>query len=279
MRARSIIGTLLPPLAVFAIIFVGWELLVSVKDVQRFVLPSPSDVLDVLRNDRSALLDATLATLWEMVLGFALGAAIGFVFAVLLAHSRLARNALYPAFITTQAIPPIAIAAPLVIWLGYGVWPKAIIVALLVFFPVLVNTYQGLRDVDDDMLLLMQSMGASTWQTFRRVRLPASAPLVFAALKLAATYCVIGAIFGEWVGAEKGLGVYILEANSQLQTDRVYAAIFVLAGISIAFFLLAVAAEWLATPWRRRSTVRRWRRRTPDAARAAGPVSQGGFAR
>src|SRR5262249_27502839 len=143
-----------------------------------------------------------------------------------------------------------------------------------VFFPVMVNSYQGLTQVDSDMLLLMRSMGASWWQTYLRVRLPASASLIFAALKLAATYCVIGAVFGETLGANRGLCPYLYQSYGVLQIDHVYAAVVVLAGIGVVWFLLVVAVEYLTTPWRRRSTRRRWLRR---GAAPASSVPRGGI--
>ncbi len=254
---RRVLAAVWPPVVVFGLLLLGWELLVQVKHVQTFVLPSPTAVVDAFRADGGALWHNALITGWEMLLGFLFGAGIGFVLASLMAHSRFLQRALYPVLITTQTIPPIALAAPLVIWLGYNIWPKVIVTALIVFFPVLVNTYQGLTQVDDDLILLMRSMGASTWATFWRVRLPGAGPLIFAGMKLAATYSVIGAVFGEWVGSSEGIGVYILDANSRLQTDRVYAAIVVLSAIGITAFLSVLAVEWLLTPWRRRATRRR----------------------
>jgi NitT/TauT family transport system permease protein len=264
-QARRGLGVVLPPLLVFALLFAGWQWLVEVRNVQQFVLPSPHQVFEAAWTDRSDLASNAWYTAWEMIVGFLIGSGVGIVFATLMTHSRLAARGLYPVLITTQTIPPIALAAPLVIWLGYTIWPKVIVTAMIVFFPVLVNAYQGLTNVDADLLSLMRSMNASQWQTFRHVRVPAASTLIFAAMKLAATYSVIGAVFGEWVGSDKGIGVYILQANSRLQTDRVYAAIFVLSLIGIVAFLLVALAEWLATPWRRRATPRRLlSRRTPQ---------------
>lgn len=253
-RLTKLLRALWPPVVVFALILAGWQLLVSVKDLQSFVVPSPTEVWRALTGDFSYLLDSAAYTTGEMALGFVFGAGIGFLLAVLMAHSRLAQRGLYPVLITSQTIPPIVIAPPLVIAIGYSIWPKVIVTAMIVFFPVLVNAYQGLINVDRELLLLMRSMRASAWQNFRLVRLPSATPLMFAAMKLAATYAVIGAVFGEWVGSDKGIGVYILQANSRLQTDRVYAAIFVLAVIGILAFLAVALWEHIATPWRRRST-------------------------
>ncbi len=255
-RLRSVLTTVAPPVVVFATLLVGWQVLVDVRHIQRFVLPSPLDVQAALVEDWSFLVDSATYTAWEMVLGFTIGAGLGFILATVMAYSTVMQRGLYPLLITTQTIPPIVIAPPLVIALGYSIWPKVIVTAMIVFFPVLVNAYQGLTTVDRDLLLLMRSMNASAWQTFRVVRLPGAGPLIFAAMKLAATYSVIGAVFGEWVGSDKGIGVYILQANSRLQTDRVYAAIVLLALIGVSAFLLVALWEWLATPWRHRSVRR-----------------------
>jgi ABC-type nitrate/sulfonate/bicarbonate transport system permease component len=229
--------------------------------VQPFVLPSPRAVLAALSNDRSTLASDALTTLGEMLLGLLIGVVAGLALAILMAHSRLATRGLYPALIATQAIPPIALAPALVIWLGYSIWPKALVTALLVFFPVLVNAYQGLTQVEPELLVLLRSMGASTTQVLFEVRIPSAAPLLFAALRLAVTAMVIGAIFGEWVGADRGLGIYMLDALSRLQTDRVYAAIVVLTLIGVAAFLCVVVLERLLMPWRYRDRRRHVSRR------------------
>ena len=164
------------------------------------------------------------------------------------------RRGLYPLLVTTQAIPPIALATPLAIWLGYGLWPKVIVAALLVFFPVFVNAHAGLTQLEPGLERLLRSLGASRLQVLRVARLPSALPLVLAALRLGATYAVIGAVFGEWVGADDGLGIYLLQANGRLQTDRVLAAVLVLAALGLIAFGLVALAEHALTPWRRRST-------------------------
>jgi ABC-type nitrate/sulfonate/bicarbonate transport system permease component len=158
MRGSILRGAavVLPPLVVFAALIGCWQLAVSVKDIEPFVLPSPADVLSALRSDWPTLIDEASYTAQEMLLGFALGAGIGFVLAVLMAYSRVLERGLYPVLITSQTIPPIVIAPPLVIALGYSIWPKVIVTALIVFFPVLVNTFQGMKTVDSDLLLLMR---------------------------------------------------------------------------------------------------------------------------
>jgi ABC-type nitrate/sulfonate/bicarbonate transport system permease component len=247
------------PLAIVALVFVVWDLVIRLGDVQSYVLPSPGSVFDTLWEDRGQLADLTGTTLVEVVLGFVVGTAVGFGFAVWLAHSRLARRGVYPILVATQAVPVIAFAVALVIWLGFGLAPKIAIIALWVFFPVTVNVLDGLTNVDQDMIRLARAMGAKANSIFLHIRLPATLTPLFSALKLAAAYSVTGAVIGEWTASTtRGLGNYLLERNSRLDTAGVFAAILILAAIGIAGFLAMAGLERLLTPWRTRATARRW---------------------
>jgi ABC-type nitrate/sulfonate/bicarbonate transport system permease component len=247
------------PVAIVALVFVAWDLVIRLGDVQSYVLPSPGSVFDTLWEDRGQLADLTGTTLLEVVLGFAAGVTIGFGFAVWLAHSRLARRGVYPILVATQAVPVIAFAVALVIWLGFGLAPKIAIIALWVFFPVTVNVLDGLTNVDPDMIRLARAMGARAHRIFLHIRLPATLTPLFSALKLAAAYSVTGAVIGEWTASTtRGLGNYLLERNSRLDTAGVFAAILILAAIGIAGFLAMAGLERLLTPWRTRATARHW---------------------
>jgi ABC-type nitrate/sulfonate/bicarbonate transport system permease component len=248
----------LPLLVAVGLVLVAWELVLRLGHPGPLVLPSPGAVARALRDDAGTLARAAAVTAEEALAGFAVGAAAGLVLAVATAESAVARRGLYPLLVTTQAIPPIALATPLAIWLGYGPWPKVIVAALLVFFPVFVNAHAGLTQLEPGLERLLRSLGASRAQVLRVARLPAALPLVLAALRLGATYAVIGAVFGEWVGADDGLGIYLLQANGRLQTDRVLAAVLVLAVLGLVAFGLVALAEYVLTPWRRRSTRPRW---------------------
>jgi ABC-type nitrate/sulfonate/bicarbonate transport system permease component len=191
-------------------------------------------------------------TLREVLLGFGLALAFGLSFAVLIHLSETARRALYPLLVASQTIPIVVLAPILVVILGFGIGPKLVIVALICFFPITVNLLDGLRSVEPELLKLMRSMGASRLRTLRSVELPSALPFLFSGLKVAATVSVIGAVFGEWAGADEGLGRLVLLGNNQLQTPRVYAGIVLLTLMAVALFALVVLAERVACPWNRK---------------------------
>jgi ABC-type nitrate/sulfonate/bicarbonate transport system permease component len=279
---RGVLGSkaahVLVPVAIVIFAFVVWDLVVRLSDIPTYVLPSPGSVFDKLWADRSTLADLTGTTLVETVVGFVTGTGIGFLLAVWMAHSRAARRGVYPILIATQAVPVIAIAVALVIWLGFGLAPKVAIIALWVFFPVTVNVLDGLTNVDADMIRLAQAMGARPLPVFLHIRLPAALTPLFSALKLAAAYCVTGAVIGEWTASTtRGLGNYLLEKNSRLDTAGVFAAILILAAMGITGFLIVAGVERLATPWRTRSVARRlpWRQPRRPAAELSLSTAKG----
>jgi ABC-type nitrate/sulfonate/bicarbonate transport system permease component len=257
-RWRGLLQVLLP-LTLVAAVFGLWELLaVTVYKGQEYVLPRPAAVFSQLGSDWYVLQPDLLQTVKEFVLGFFVGVGVGFVLAVAMAYSQILRRGLYPALIATQAVPVIAIGAALVIWLGFGLTPKIVIVALFIFFPVVVNVLDGLSNVDDDVVSLARAMGANGFRIFLHIRLPATLTPLFSALKLAATFAVTGAVLGEWTASTTGgLGSYLLEQSSRLNTAGTFAAVLLLAAIGIVGFLIVAGAERLATPWRTRSTPRR----------------------
>jgi ABC-type nitrate/sulfonate/bicarbonate transport system permease component len=257
------------------VVFAAWGAAVEVFRIPRYVLPSPAQVFDHIRDDWRTLTAGFAVTFVEFLLGFVAGAAAGFLFAVAMDASRTVRGVLYPILIASQAVPVIAISAALTIWLGFGLAPKLAIVALVVFFPVVVNVLDGLASVDRDLLALVRSMGASRVAVFRHVKLPASYAPLFSALKLSATFSVTGAVIAEWTASTSGgLGAYLLQANSRLNTAGTFAAIVCLAALGIVSFLIVVGVEHLLTPWRTRSTARRWKR-TPEVAAAPPPADAG----
>ena len=251
---RHLLARVLPPLVALGVVLLVWELVVRLGHPGPLVLPTPGAVLRALHEDAGTLAHAALVTGEEALAGFVVGAVCGLALAIATAEWAVVRRALYPLLVTTQAIPPIALATPLAIWLGFGLWPKVIVAALLVFFPVFVNAHAGLTQLEPGLERLLRSLGASRVQVLRVARLPSALPLTFAALRLGATYAVIGAVFGEWVGADDGLGIYLLQANGRLQTDRVLAAVLVLAVLGLIALGSVALAERALTPWRRRST-------------------------
>jgi ABC-type nitrate/sulfonate/bicarbonate transport system permease component len=230
----------------------AWQGVASLDSVDDLTLASPVETWDALRDDWSLLWDNAWVTLVEVLLGLAIAAAAGVGLAVAMHLVRPLRDAAYPLLVASQAIPIVVLAPIFVLAFDYGIGPKLAIVALICFFPITVNLLDGLRSVEPDLLKLMRSLGASRLRTLRSVELPASLPFLFSGLKVAATVSVIGAVFGEWAGADKGLGRLVLLGNSQLQTPRVYAGIVILTLMAVGLFALAALAERVAVPWNRK---------------------------
>lgn len=247
------------PIVSLILVFVVWAAIVRIFNVPRFVIPSPQAALGAIRDNWGTLGNLTLVTVKETVYGFLIGALVGFVLAVAMGQISFVRRLLYPVLITTQAVPIVAVAAPLVIVLGFGLTPKLVIVAWIVFFPVVVNVIDGLAHIDRDMLTLSRALGGSPLRVFFLIRLPATVTPLFSALKLGATYAVTGAVIGEWTASTtSGLGNYLQTANSQLNTTVVYGITLLLTAIGIISFLAIVGLERIATPWQSRATARSW---------------------
>ncbi len=234
-----------------ALFVLAWQGVASLESVDDLTLASPVETFDALREDWSLLWDNALVTLVEVLLGLAIATMAGVGFAVAMHLFRPLRNAAYPLLVASQAIPVVVLAPLFVLAFDYGIGPKLAIVALICFFPITVNVLDGLRSAPADLLKLMRSLGASRLQTLRKVELPAALPSFFTGLRVAATVSVIGAVFGEWAGAEEGLGRLVLLANNQLQTPRVYAGTVLLTLMAVGLFLAVVVAERLACPWNR----------------------------
>jgi NitT/TauT family transport system permease protein len=232
-----------------------WEGLVRLLDVPPYLLPAPSAIVLSMWRFRQVLLVDAWYTTYETVLGFALGAAIGFALAVLVIFSRVLERIVMPAAVLTQIVPKLAVAPLFVVWFGTGVAPKLAITALMVIFPVLLNCVAGLLTVDRRWLELFDSVCASRWQLFRKIQLPNSSPYIFAGLKLGMTLAVVGAIVGEWMGADHGLGAEMLIANSQLHTDLVFASLLVLSAIGLALFGVIALVEDVTLPKYRRVNI------------------------
>jgi ABC-type nitrate/sulfonate/bicarbonate transport system permease component len=247
--ARSIISVLA--------VFVIWGVIVHIFSVEEFVVPTPTQSIKAVIDNWSDIWPLALETLWETVVGFVAGAIIGFVLAVAISQSSLIRNLLYPSLVAGQAVPIIAVAAPLVIILGFGLLSKVAIVAWIVFFPVTVSVVDGLASVDSDLLNLAKVMGGSPARVFFRIKLPATITPMFSGLKIGATYAVAGAVIGELVASQgESLAGYQRAANGFLNTALVYGVTLVMTAIGISWFLLVVLVERLTTPWRHRSTAR-----------------------
>ena len=238
-----------PPVVLMVLFLAAWQCATWLWRIEAYLLPSPTRIISAGIQARGLLSDHVQQTLRETVIGFGLALLSGLALAVAVDLSSFLRRALYPLLVITQTIPMMSLAPLLVIWLGYTIWPKVIVVALVCFFPIVVTTADGLQSADPDMLALLQSMGATRRQVFIRVRAPGALPAMFSGIKIAVTYSVIGAIIGEWVGASKGLGVFMLRASNSFRTDWVFAGIAVSSLLSMLLFLAAAVAERVALPW------------------------------
>lgn len=241
---------LAPSLLVLAAVG-GWEVAVRWAETPRWLLPPPSGVAQTLVTDRALLLGHARVTLTEVLLGFGLALLVGILLAIAIDASTVIERALYPLVVATQTVPVPALAPLLLVWFGYGLLPKVLVTALVGFFPIAVNTVDGLRATDRDVVALLQSLGASRWTRFRLARLPSALPFIFSGAKIAVAVCVIGAVFGELVGAKAGLGYLLTRGIAQFQTERVVAAIVLLSLMGSGLFALVALAERLLLPWRR----------------------------
>jgi putative hydroxymethylpyrimidine transport system permease protein len=250
----------LAPLAIVLALIGAWELaarldvVANALHIEPFLVPAPSEVARSLWMDRGLLADNGWVTLQEVLGGFALSVAAGIGFALALHLSPTVRRAFYPLLVATQTVPIVVVAPILVVWLGFGIGPKLAIIALICFFPITVNTLDGLGAVDPDLVKMMRTLDASRWQTLRRVEAPTALPYFFSGAKIAVAVAVIGAVFGEWAGSSSGLGHLIQEASAQLQTARTFAAVAVLSGLAIALFALLSTLERHLAWWGPRGT-------------------------
>lgn len=226
-----------------------WEVLADLLRIEPFLIPAPTEVAEALWEDRGLLAEDTWVTAQEVLLGFAVSAILGAAFATALHLSETLRRAFYPLVVASQTVPIIVVAPILVVWFGFGIVPKIAIIALICFFPITVNTLDGLRSVDPELTKLMRTLDGGRWQTFRRVEAPSALPGFLSGAKIAVAVAVIGAVFGEWAGADSGLGHLMLVASSQLLTARMFAAMVVLSALAIVLFGLLAALERRIAWW------------------------------
>jgi putative hydroxymethylpyrimidine transport system permease protein len=248
-RLRRLTGSWVPAALIVLVLLGVWEGYVRLWAVPKWLLPAPSLIAMTLVVSWELLLDHTLVTLLEVVVGFGLSLLGGVALACGIAASRTLERALYPFVIASQMVPIIVIAPLLLIWVGYGLTPKVIVVALTAFFPIVVNMVDGLKSVDPDAVNLLRTMGASRWQIFVKVQVPTSLPFLFSGLRVAMAVSIIGAVIGEWMGSSQGLGYLMIRSKPQFLTERVFAAIVVLSVMGVALFVLVGVIEKLAIPW------------------------------
>jgi NitT/TauT family transport system permease protein len=239
------------PFAFLLALLIVWELISQYTDwFPDYVLPAPTAIVERMWDSASLLWSATKVTLVEVVVGFLMGAALGLALALPIAYSPTVRATLYPLIVASQAVPKIAIGPLLVLWLGLGAWPKLVIVALMVFFPVVITAAEGFSSVDRNLLDLMRSVSASQWEIFRRVRFPHALPQIFSGLKIGITLAVVGAVVGEWIAADNGLGYLLLQANTQLDSTLLFSALVLLVVMGVVLFIVVEILERVLLPWR-----------------------------
>lgn len=260
--ARRVVGYL-PALLIVLGALTAWEVWVRVADVADYVLPAPSEIAAALWTSRSVLVSHTLTTASEALIGLALGGVTGVGLALAMSSSRTLMRGLSPLLVVSQTIPIIVLAPLLVLWFGFGLAPKVIVVALMTFFPVAISTIGGLLSVDPLQVELLHSMGARPTETMRYLQIPHSIPAVVDGLRVAAAYAVGGAVVGEWTGATAGLGVFISHSRKSFRIDQVFAGVAVVAIVSVGLFAAVDLFGRLAAPWF-------YRRRSALASRPAG---------
>lgn len=228
-----------------------WQLVCSLEIVPGFMLPSPVAVAKALIEDFGLLMKHTKTTLLEALFGLAIGVAIGFLLAVMMDSFRLLRKITYPLLVISQTIPTVAIAPLLVLWFGYEMLPKVVLIVLTTFFPIAIGLYEGFSSCDRDCINLLRSMGAGRLQIFGYVKIPASITPFFSALKISASYSIVGAVISEWLGGFEGLGVYMTRVKKAYQYDKMFAVIILISLLSLILMGIISFAHKKLTPWER----------------------------
>lgn len=252
---RTALRVLLPVALIAALIGL-WQIAASTGrlaewlNLEPFLVPSPAEVGDALWNNRSVLWENTWVTLREILIGLAAGVVVGLVLAIAMRFSRLLRDAVFPLTVAVQSVPVVVIAPILVVWFGYGIWVKVIVVGLAVFFPIAVNTLDGFRAVDPEAVKMMRTLDASRWAIFRRVEAPTALPSFFSGAKVAVAIAPIVALFAELAGSNSGLMRLIIQDNANLEIARMFASVVILAVIGVLLVGLTALAQRLVVTWR-----------------------------
>ena len=241
--------TNLPSFIAVAALLLLWQAVCSLGVVPRYMLPSPARVVEAFVQELPLLFENSLITLQEAFLGLVLGVTVGFVAAVLMDGFEILYKAFYPLLILTQTIPSVAIAPLLVLWFGYEMTPKVILIVISTFFPVTVGLLEGFRSADPDAIGLLRSMGANRLQIFRYIKFPTALPQLFSGLRIAAAYSVVGAVISEWLGGFGGLGVYMTRVKKAFAFDKMFAVIFLISAISLALMALVERAAKKCMPY------------------------------
>ena len=237
----------------FILIFsllVIWEISCRIANVPKWLLPVPTDIVIELYQHWNLLLRHSFVTLYEILIGFSFSIVTGTLIGGFIVYSKTLEKTLYPIIISSQTIPIIAIAPILLVWFGYGLLPKILVVGLIAFFPIAVNTIDGLKSIDKDIVKMMKTLGANKSQIFIKIQIPNSLPYIFTGLRIGMAASVIGAVISEWVGSSEGLGYLMIRSKPQFLTERVFAAIFLLSIIGFLLFLFLNYCEKKIVYWK-----------------------------
>jgi NitT/TauT family transport system permease protein len=249
-KLKLIAWNLLPPLT-FAVIVALWALAIPVFNIPPYLLPGPGGVFSRLISDANQLWSNSLVTVTEILLGFGLTLVTAIPLGLAIALSPVAKQIVYPPLMLMQLVPKIAVAPLFLVWMGFGMESKVLLTLLMTFFPLLLASISGFQILDTRLLYLTQSMGASSWQTFRYLRFPAALPVIFSGIKTSATIASTAAIVAEFVGANQGLGYVLLRGTSTMDMQLTFAVLVVLTLIGIAINYIVEFSEWALTPWQR----------------------------
>lgn len=234
----------------FQIILIGiWQIIVDKGNVPKYILVSPKDIVITLFKILPNIKSHIYITLKEAMLGFFISIILALVIVILMDNITIIKKSLYPILIVSQTVPVIAVAPLFIMWFGFGMLPKVISVVLVCFFPIVISLLDGLDSVDKDMVNLLYSMGANKMQIFKYVKFPASMTNFFSGLRIAATYSIMGAVIGEWLGGDVGLGVYMLRVKRSYALDKVFAVILIIIALSMTLFGLLFLIQNILTPW------------------------------
>jgi ABC-type nitrate/sulfonate/bicarbonate transport system permease component len=228
-----------------------WQVICSLELVESFMLPSPVQVVTALVTEFPLLMEHAAVTMGEAIIGLAAGVLLGFVMAVIMDHYDFLYKAFYPLIVLTQTVPAVAIAPLLVLWFGYGMAPKIILIVITTFFPIAVGLLNGFKEADKDSINLLRAMGASRLQVFRHIKLPGAISQLFAGLRISASYAVVGAVISEWLGGFNGLGVYMTLVKKAYAFDKMFAVIFLISIVSLLLIKLVDVAERKCMPWKK----------------------------
>lgn len=248
----KIISKILPPLFTGALLVILWHFLSITNIMPSYMMPSPHKVMLAFINDFDTLCFHGLTTVCEALLGLFIGIVMSFVIAIIMDACKPVRNGVYPLLVISQTIPSIAIAPLLLLWFGYGILPKIILIVITTFFPITVSLLDGFATADRDTLNLLKSMGANSFQQFIHIKFPNAISHLFSGLKISVSYAVVSAVISEWLGGTRGLGVYMTRVRKSFAYDKMFAVIFYIALISLLLIALVSVIKWLCMPWERK---------------------------